>query len=118
MTNPKRPPPYDASYTVGAATVFLSVTVGEAQSGNTRVTLDGNELANGAVKHLEIGTGANLAGKKLALKSTVSALNQMSKHTSVTLVLEGGTTGLEHTMEVDLDDYGDTAIYRAEVTFA
>lgn len=118
MVNPKRPPLFKTTYVVAKDDVFLSVVIGEQQLGTSVVKLDGKVLKEGAVKKLKIGSGPKLVGSTLTIKSVVTDINDQTNRTSVTLTLEGGVVDAVHTLSVEVDDNGDSAIYRTEVEFS
>jgi len=118
MANPKRPPQFKTTYKVDSADVFLTVLIGEKQLGASLVKLDGKVLGEGAIKKLKVGNGRDLVGAKLTTKTVVTDINDMTNRTSITLILGGGTVPAEHTLSVECDDNGDSAIYRTEVEFA
>lgn len=117
MTNPKRPPLFKTTYKVASTDVLVTVIIGEQQLGTSIARLDGKVLKEGAIKKLRVGKGPALVGAKLTIKSVVTDSNDMTNRTSTTINLEGGAVPAEHTLTVDVDDNGDSAIYRTEVEF-
>lgn len=118
MANPKRPPLFKTTYQVGSDDVSLRLVIGEKQFGSSLVRLDGTELTAGATKKYKVGKGSDLAGSRLTIKSVVTDTNDLINRTSITIHLEGGTAPATHTLSVEVDENGDSAIYRAEVNFA
>jgi hypothetical protein len=118
MTNPKRPPLFNTIYKVGKGNVSLTVVVGEAQLGASLVRLGDKEIGNGDIEKLIVGKGDDLIGAKVSIKTVVADINDMTNRTSITLLLEGGPVPAKHTLAVEVDDNGDSAIYRSVVEFA
>ncbi|HEV8356002.1 MAG TPA: hypothetical protein VGQ17_04455 [Gemmatimonadales bacterium] len=117
MTNPKRPPLFSTSYQVAKDDVLLTVVIGEQQLGSSIVWLDDNVLKEGDVDKLKVGKGSALVGHRVTIKTVVTDTNDMTDRTSTTIILEGGTAPAEHTLSVDVDENGDSAIYRSKVEF-
>ncbi len=117
MANPKTLPLFKTTYGVGNGEVLLTVVIGEKQLGASLARLDGKVLAQGAIKKVKVGKGPGLAGSKLTMKTVVTDINDMTNRTSITIVLAGGTAPASHTLAIEVDENGDSAIYRSEVEF-
>ena len=110
-------PLFKTTYAVGAGEVLLTVVIGEKQLGTSLARMGDKALAKGAIKKLKVGKGPGLAGSKLTMKSVVTDSNDMTNRTSITIMLEGGTAPAKHTLAIEVDEQGDSAIYRSEVEF-
>ena len=117
MANPKTLPLFKTTYAVGKGDVFLTVVIGERQLGTSLAKLDGKLLMKGAIKKLKVGKGPGLAGSVLTMKSVVTDINDMTNRTSITIHLEGGAAPASHTLAIEVDQNGDSAIYRVQVDF-
>jgi hypothetical protein len=107
----------EASYKVAEKAVKLTVIIGDAQLGVSRVLLEGKEIGRGAIRDLLVGMGSKLVGKTLEVKSVVTDVNDKTNHTSVTYELKGGAQDNEFYLEGDVGKNGDSIIYRATVNF-
>jgi hypothetical protein len=117
MANPKRPPLFKTDYKVGDGKVLLTVVIGEKQFGSSLLRIGSKEVGEGDIDKLEVGDGPSLAGSTHSIKTVVADLNDMTNRSSVTLLIEGGPTNAKHTLSVEVDDNGDSAIYRSAVAF-
>lgn len=83
----------DDTYQVGAADVFLSLTIGDGQFGTSDVFVGGTQIvrASGPIGSLRLGSGAAIKGKKLLVRSVVSDVSTMTNKMSVSYRLNGGT---------------------------
>jgi len=113
----KFPPILTTTYTVGTGDVFLTIVVGEAQLGSSVVKLGGKEIGRGEIKELKLGTGSQLAGKKISVKTVVTDTNDKTNHTSVRYALTGGVAEARHDLSIDVDQEGESVIYRIEIEF-
>jgi hypothetical protein len=113
----KFPPLFTTTYAVRAGEVLLSVIVGEAQLGGSAVKLGGKEIGRGEIKDLKLGNGSRLAGKKVSVKTVVTDTNDKTNHTSVRYTLTGGAVDARHDLSIDVDQEGESVIYRIEVEF-
>jgi|GEM_PF-4889047 len=89
------------------SSIVLDVLIGEAQPGGTTVFLGTNEIAHTEpgksgmnVKGLDLGKGANLRGKLLAISTDVLDLRETDK-ASVTIVLHDGPVETNVTQSKD-----------------
>ena len=113
----KFPALFTTAYTVRGGEVSLTIVIGEAQLGSSLVKLAGTEIARGEIKDLKLGAGAMLAGKKLSVKSVVTDTNDKTNHTSIRYELKGGAADARHDLSIDVDQKGESVIYRIEVEF-
>jgi len=73
---------------------------------------------NSEIYQLEIGKGADIINKKLAVSTTVTITDPSDKNSSIiTYILEGGHTLLEETNSAD-GDASDTVRYQDTIIFA
>jgi hypothetical protein len=100
--------------------ILLSVTIGFAQRGVTRMLLNGNKHGDGIVDSFTdrvIGTGKNLLGKKLLCTVTVDASQSASStgpyETSVDFELKGGLKAVEYGREETVTKQGTVVYYIA-----
>jgi hypothetical protein len=71
--------------------VYLTVLIGEGQSGVSTVFLDESKrAARTEVRRLLLGTGTELRGHVLVVSTTVVDIQQAHDRTSVTVVLGNG----------------------------
>jgi len=101
------------TYQVGTGPIRLTVILGNAQLGGSAVSLDGSTLTVGDVDHQMIGLGPAVKGKTLFIKSNVSDVNNATKTTVITYVLEGGSATKSFQLSEDAADIGETVTYRA-----
>lgn len=113
----KNPPPLEApAYSIGAAaTLLLTVTVGTAQMGTSGVWIDEQSHSKGDYTKTPIGKGSDLAGKQVRIKTIVTDINSFSKKMAVTYLVEGGSKKFQKTVPWEVDEIGDTAVFRATV---
>jgi len=104
-------------YQVADSIVELTITIGNAQMGASRVMLGGKVLATGAVTEEKIGRGSDLFGKELAVKTVVADVNDSTNLTNVKYLLTGGKANQEFNFEETVDQHGDAVIYRVEFNF-
>lgn len=99
--------------------VTLTVTIGEGQVGGTDVSLDGTNLASGAITNLMIGTpGQDLRTKSADCLTTVRRTNPASGRTSVTYSFRGGVQDQDFVYnDAVLNQIGDRAIYDVSIVF-
>lgn len=102
------------AYTLANERVRLDVVVGEGQRGFIEVRLDGTPLANGhEITGLEVGSAADLAGRKLRIIATVTDTNLSTNRTSVTYTLSGGARTQSWNVQHEVDSEGETVDYDA-----
>ena len=101
------------TYAVSQGPLKLTIIIGDAQLGSSRVVLGDKELARGEIKDLPIGDGSVIAGKTLFIKSVVTDVNDKTNHTSITYVLRGGKEDKEYVLSEDVGKEGGSMIYRA-----
>ncbi len=101
-----------------AATVHLRLVIGQAQKGATVVQIGGVMLAssNQDVVEVELGTGAELRGKKVFCTTVVTDINPQTNLTSVTWEISGGLAAFTRTCTETLDHDGDSVLYVAVIT--
>jgi len=103
-----------ADYEVAAKKVKLSVIIGDAQIGSSVVKLGSKKLGQGDISNLEIGSGPNIQGKPLFVKSVVTDVNDQTNHTSLTYKLIGGRLDQDFLSSGTVDVNGDSIIYGAK----
>lgn len=106
-------PRLETSYRVGHGDVHLSIVVGDGQIGGSAVRLDDKLIATGDIKKMRIGNGAEIANRKLVVKTIVSDENDSTNRTSVTYVLAGGPSEEHFKLAAVVDNDGDEITYRA-----
>jgi hypothetical protein len=104
-------------YPVSDGIVSLSIAIGEGQLGQSRVSLEGRELKIGAIKRLPIGSGRDLLGLTLTVKSVITDISDKTDRTSITYRMWGGLLDLEFAQQATVDREGDSVIYRLYVDF-
>ena len=80
----------DATYHVGTGNVKVSILVGNKQLGTSRARIGNKVLHTGDFDQFVVGKGGTLKGKKLALKTVVTDVNDRSNLTAVRYLIEGG----------------------------
>lgn len=103
-----------ATYAVSQGQVKLTIIIGDAQLGSSKVALGNKELARGEINDLPIGDGSVIAGKTLFIKSVVTDVNDKTNHTSITYVLRGGKEEKKYELSEDVEEEGGSMVYRAE----
>jgi hypothetical protein len=106
------------TYKVGDGDVFLSLAIGEGQFGTSDVSIAGTQLlrSSGSIGGLRIGSGTNVKGKTLKVKSVVSDISTMTDKMSVTYQISGGQGRKSITAKGKVDKPGKSLIF--ETTFA
>jgi hypothetical protein len=104
---------FNAEYKVGTGDIYLSIIIGDAQLGSSIVYVEDKEIKKGDINHEKIGSGIDLMGKKIKIKTVVTDVNDMSNYISVTYSLSGGASPLSITKESVVDEDGDSVIHRA-----
>ena len=95
--------------------ILLSIVVGDAQIGSSYVQLEGDKdkKGEGQISNLALGTGEEVRGKTLAVKSVVTDVNDATNSTSITYRVGGQ----ELSQTATVDQEGDSVIYRATIQF-
>ena len=96
--------------------VSLSIVIGDAQIGSSIVFLDDNELGRREIEKLNIGLGKDIKGKKIIIESIVKDINNMTNHTSITYILNGGMFDQTFYSKGFVNEKGDLIDYRAIFT--
>ena len=102
--------------------VLLKLTIGGyGQEALSRVKLDGKNLGedrSGSFEQ-ELGTGDNLIGKILKIKTVVTDANRNPDDNTSKLyvVLTGGSKPFSRTLESTVDTDGDTEDYSIKIQF-
>lgn len=104
-------------YAVAQRNVDLTIIIGDAQLGTSIVFLNGIKIAEGEITNLLIGSGTQLKGSTLKVKTIVSDVNDKTNHTSVTYRLKGGLKDIEYKLEATVAAEGDSIVYKAEFNF-
>ena len=101
-------------YEVGAKLVKLSVVIGEAQIGSSVVKLGAKKLGEGDIAGLPVGSGDDIKGRPLFVKSVVTDVNDNTNRTSITYKLDGGKRNQQFVSSGSVEEDGDSIIYRAK----
>ncbi len=104
----------DAKYEVTQSDVTLTIIIGNAQLGISRVKLDDLELARGEIDNLLIGKGPAIAGKAIYGKSVVTDVNDKTNRVNVCYIINGGKVDMEYHSETMVAEEGDSKIFRAK----
>ena len=104
-------------YEVATRIVRLGVIIGDAQIGASIVKLESAEIAKGEIDNVPVGKGPAIEGKRLFIKTVVTDVNDATNSTSVTYRLTGGTGDWDYTVTENVDQNGDSIVYRAKFTF-
>lgn len=107
----------DTEYHIAADDVWLVVTIGEGQHGRTLVQLDDTRLKLGDVRRLKIGPGADLAGKKLLVRTMINDVNDMTNFAGVRYELQGGKANETFDLDGTVDEEGASVTFEATFTF-
>ena len=97
--------------------VKLTVLIGDGQDGDPVVMLGAQVLKVGNISQLPIGTGQDLKGKVLSVKTIVNDVNPKTNHTSVSYVLEGGSIILDITNNAEITNGDGSMTYRDKFQF-
>jgi len=102
------------SYVTATGPIHLDVTIGSGQKAYVEVSINGTPVDSGSqiVQRL-LGGGAELAGKRLRVTSTVTDTNPNTNNTAVTYVLRGGQSNRQWISAHDVDVEGGTVDYDA-----
>jgi hypothetical protein len=68
--------------------VTLTVVIGEAQIGGGVIKIDDKQVGVAPIENLPLGSGSELKGKKLLIKTIVSDENPQTNKTSVTYLFD------------------------------
>ena len=106
-------------YKVGDRDVFLSLSIGEGQTGTTEVFLGTKPLvtASGDFGNLLIGNGQDLIGKKLSVRSIVNDVMSHHNRMSVTYHFKGGTKARNFVADGEVATNGSLLRFRGTFTF-
>lgn len=99
-------------YAVGTGVIEATATIGNAQTGAWRVTLDDKELAKGTTPvAVAVGNGAAVKGKRLMVYITSVDVNPTTDEMAVKVTMNGGAK--PDTFEQDFDDgaASDTTVF-------
>ena len=99
-------------YAVAMGMVKATATIGNAQAGAWRMTLDDKELAKGTTPvPVKVGSAAAVKGKRLMVYITSVDVNPTTNEMAVEVALTGGAK--PNTFEQDFDDgdSGDTTVF-------
>jgi hypothetical protein len=101
------------TYQVSDDPVTLHIRIGNAQLGQSRVTLDGQLVASGALDSIPLGDGPAVAGKLLHVVTVVVAVNPATQSSPLTYTLTGGPS--ERALTVTGQASSDGRVVRFEV---
>ena len=108
---------FETSCGVGTEAVSLTITIGNAQMGASRVLLEAKELGIGAISNLPIGKGPSLVGKTLRVKTVVTDVNDRTNLTNVRYTFKGLKGNNQYDLQAMVDEQGDSVIYHATFNF-
>lgn len=109
----------EKDYKVGDGKIAFSLVVGEGQFGRSDIRLNTQRLlrASGSIGDLLVGTGPEVQGKTLRIRTivhdTVTATNRMS----VTYKLSGGSQTKEFVSKGEVAKEGGNLVFDANVVF-
>lgn len=107
----------NTEYRVGSGNLSLTVVIGDAQFGTSILKLDGENIQLGIIDNVSLGTGSDLIGKVLTIKTIVSDVNDATNHTSVTYSFREGTNEQKYGLEAVVGEEGGSVMYRAAFRF-
>ncbi len=107
----------DTSYQVAAGEVKLTITIGNAQLGDSIVKLENKVLGMGDIVNLVVGKGPAITGKALRVKSVVTDVSDKTNMTSIAYLLTGGAAPGTYDLNAEVAQEGDSIIYRAAFHF-
>ena len=97
------------------AAVRITVVFGDGQKGSSSIL--GPPSRIGELTRWPLGTGAELRGKTVDVRSTVSDVNGKTNHVSATYTIEGGDEPLELRLESTVAREGATERFHVVVEF-
>lgn len=106
---------YATEYRVVDQPVRLTVTIGDAQMGASRVQINGDQITTGAVADLVIGNGPAVAGRTLRIKTVVTDVNNRTNNTDVRYDITGGRSNLYFCLGTVVDEEGDSVVYLVDI---
>ena len=106
---------YTTTCQVSDQPVRLTVTIGDAQMGASRVRLDDDDVATGSITDLVIGHGGAVSGRTLRIKTVVTDVNNKTNNTDVRYDLSGGRASLSFTLGAVVEEEGDSVIYLVDI---
>jgi hypothetical protein len=104
-------------YAVGSGSVTLTVIIGNAQIGASRVKLDGKEIDRGQIEDLIVGNGPQIIGKTLSIKSAICDVSDKTNVLTVRYTLKGGKSDKNFDLEDSVAIEGDSLVFRATIGF-
>ena len=107
----------EKDYEVRKGDVFLSLTIGEGQTGTSDVFIGDKKIVRvtGSIGKLLLGKGSDIAGKALVVRSVVNDVNSDTNKMTVTYKLKGGAKGLVFTSKGSVDAEGAVLFFEATV---
>ena len=110
----KNPDTLNDSYRLAAANnLLLTVIIGDAQMGTSAVWMNEAFVSQGDYNGTGLGTGQSWNGKELRIKTLVTDINSFTNKMDVTYRLEGGTAPYEKNVPFEVENDGDSAVFRA-----
>ena len=101
------------TYAVSEDDVFLTVDIGDAQLGGSSVFANGEPKGKGIISNINLGSGNELRGGIVVVKTVVADVNDMTNNTSVTYVFTGGLSPKTKPAFSQVDNDGDSMIFSA-----
>ena len=102
-----RPEPLREDYQVSAGDVFITVDYGFAQIGAGIIKLDGQKIADAPILKHRVGSGPELKGKTLLVKSIVADASETTNKVSAIYRLTGGAIDKDYVSEGEVETDGD-----------
>ena len=100
---------YDAS----GGEVRITVIIGQAQIGRSRVYLDGNRIHDSS-NVWKVLVGSGIEGSEVMVRSVISDVNRNTNRVSAKYILEGGAAPREWELEDEVAEEGEDVYFRAK----
>jgi hypothetical protein len=99
---------------VAEGAVSLTVSIGDAQIGGSVVRIGSDIKGTNQIQDLTLGTGPELKGQSVKIKTTVTDINDSSNKTSVTYEFSGGLHPLNTEVISEVANDGDSMVFNAK----
>lgn len=95
--------------------ITLGVKIGDAQKGVSTVMVGENTVVSKKQGdfNADLGVDREITGQVAVCSTVVTAIQNNTKHTSVTVTLDGGVKPYQGIMEETVQNKGDVVIYSA-----
>ena len=97
--------------------VYLTVEIGNAQVGGTAVMLNGNFVAKGEIRNLDLGKGSDLRDKGARVITTVSDINENTNTLVVKYIVTGGNQEMKEVRTLTVKEDGDAGRFTLALVF-